>query len=100
MADDTSDYEPPEAYDCSICGGAKTVEPWSGECSAHTPLVNCHCGASYPLVHRETFWPGTPDVMYLPNGDPGYPGEPPEFYCPECETCETCEDPQEPTEVY
>jgi hypothetical protein len=23
--------------------------------------------------------PGTPDVMYLPNGDPGYPGEPPEL---------------------
>ena len=22
--------------------------------------------------------PGTPDVMYLPNGDPGYPGDPPE----------------------
>lgn len=23
--------------------------------------------------------PGTPDVMYLPNGDPGYPGDPEEF---------------------
>ena len=23
--------------------------------------------------------PGTPDVMYLPNGDPGYPGEAPEM---------------------
>ncbi|CAB4120838.1 hypothetical protein UFOVP2_16 [uncultured Caudovirales phage] len=23
--------------------------------------------------------PGTPDVMYMPNGDPGYPGDPPEF---------------------
>lgn len=23
--------------------------------------------------------PGTPDVMYLPNGDPGYPGDPPEL---------------------
>lgn len=22
---------------------------------------------------------GTPDVMYMPNGDPGYPGDPPEF---------------------
>ena len=25
------------------------------------------------------FSPGTPDVMYLPNGDPGYPGDPEEF---------------------
>lgn len=24
--------------------------------------------------------PGTPDVMYLPNGDPGYPGDPAELY--------------------
>lgn len=23
--------------------------------------------------------PSTPDVMYLPNGDPGYPGDPEEF---------------------
>ena len=23
--------------------------------------------------------PGTPDVWYLPNGDPGYPGDPPEM---------------------
>lgn len=26
-----------------------------------------------------TYAPGTPDVMYLPNGDPGYPGDPEEF---------------------
>lgn len=25
------------------------------------------------------FSPGTPDVMYLPNGDPGDPGDPEEF---------------------
>ena len=25
------------------------------------------------------YTPGTPDVMYLPNGDPGYPGEAPEL---------------------
>ena len=25
------------------------------------------------------FHPGTPDVYYLPNGDPGYPGDPPEL---------------------
>lgn len=24
------------------------------------------------------YWPATPDVMYLPNGDPGYPGDPAE----------------------
>lgn len=26
-------------------------------------------------------YPGTPDVFYLPNGDPGYPGDPPEAMC-------------------
>lgn len=26
-------------------------------------------------------YPGTPDVFYLPNGDPGYPGDPPEAIC-------------------
>jgi hypothetical protein len=25
-----------------------------------------------------SYSPGTPDVHYLPNGDPGYPGDPPE----------------------
>jgi len=25
------------------------------------------------------YTPGTPDVMYLPNGDPGYPGDPDEL---------------------
>lgn len=25
------------------------------------------------------YYPGTPDVWYLPNGDPGYPGDPEEF---------------------
>lgn len=25
------------------------------------------------------YHPATPDVMYLPNGDPGYPGDPAEF---------------------
>ena len=25
------------------------------------------------------YWPATPDVMYLPNGDPGYPGDPEEL---------------------
>lgn len=27
-----------------------------------------------------THSPGTPDVRTLPNGDPGYPGDPPEFF--------------------
>lgn len=26
-------------------------------------------------------YPGTPDVFYLPNGDPGYPGDPAEAMC-------------------
>ncbi len=26
-----------------------------------------------------TYSPGTPDVMYMPNGDPGYPGDPAEY---------------------
>ena len=31
-----------------------------------------------PLEIEFTYSPGTPDVHYLRNGDPGYPGEPPE----------------------
>jgi len=27
--------------------------------------------------------PGTPNVWYLPNGDPGYPGDPPEVWVEE-----------------
>ena len=30
------------------------------------------------VVVEYTYTPGTPDVMYLKNGDPGYPGDPPE----------------------
>ena len=26
-----------------------------------------------------SYIPGTPDVLYLPNGDPGYPGDPAEL---------------------
>lgn len=26
-------------------------------------------------------YPGTPDIFNLPNGDPGYPGDPPEAIC-------------------
>ena len=30
------------------------------------------------VVVEATYTPGTPDVMYMRNGDPGYPGDPPE----------------------
>jgi hypothetical protein len=31
------------------------------------------------LLCEIDYSPSTPDVMYLPNGDPGYPGDPEEF---------------------
>ena len=31
------------------------------------------------LYIQYSYSPGTPDVQYLPNGDPGYPGDPPEI---------------------
>lgn len=31
------------------------------------------------LLAEFNYTPGTPDVHYLPNGDPGYPGEAPEL---------------------
>ncbi len=31
------------------------------------------------VVVEYSYSPGTPDVMYLKNGDPGYPGDPPEL---------------------
>lgn len=34
-------------------------------------------GMSFDAVVSYT--PGTPDVWYLSNGDPGYPGDPPEL---------------------
>jgi hypothetical protein len=33
----------------------------------------------HTLRFTADYSPGTPDVMYLPNGDPGYPGDPEEF---------------------
>jgi len=33
-------------------------------------------GDELDVVVEYTFSPGTPDVMYLSNGDPGYPGDP------------------------
>lgn len=35
-----------------------------------------------------TYMPATPDVFYLRNGDPGYPGDPAEVDGPE--TCPSC----------
>jgi hypothetical protein len=32
------------------------------------------------LLVEYDYSPATADVMYLPNGDPGYPGDPEEFY--------------------
>lgn len=32
-----------------------------------------------PCVFTGEYSPGTPDVWYLRNGDPGYPGDPPEI---------------------
>lgn len=37
----------------------------------------CHDGIDYEV--EGDYSPGTPDVHYLANGDPGYPGDPPEF---------------------
>ena len=31
------------------------------------------------LLVQANYTPGTPDVYYLSNGDPGYPGDPPEL---------------------
>jgi len=44
-------------------------------------------GGYYATVTRDdvefeiefSYTPGTPDVWYLPNGDPGYPGDPAEL---------------------
>ena len=33
----------------------------------------------FVLEIESTYTPGTPDVWYLRNGDPGYPGDPPEI---------------------
>jgi hypothetical protein len=38
----------------------------------------------FTLDVKYTYSPGTPDVMYLPNGDPGYPGDPPECVIASC----------------
>lgn len=45
------------------------------------PDTNC-CTVSTDMGDIEVFFdysPPTPDVMYLPNGDPGYPGDPEEL---------------------
>lgn len=39
-----------------------------------TNLEICHRGFVF-TVEVESYTPGTPDVMYLPNGDPGHPGD-------------------------
>ena len=43
-----------------------------------TPFVEIEVGGQQ-LRCEYDYSPGTPDVHYLPNGDPGYPGDPEEF---------------------
>jgi hypothetical protein len=44
-----------------------------------TDTVKLNFGGQRLLVEYD-YTPGTPDVYYLSNGDPGYPGDPEEFY--------------------
>jgi len=43
--------------------------------SEFTTTIEVH-GDELDVVVEFTYSPGTPDVMYLSNGDPGYPGDP------------------------
>jgi len=82
MTDDIEELEKP--YPCDACGDPEGRSPWDGSCRNHDEWVLCSaCGASWPLV-EPLYFEGTPDVRYLPNGDPGYPGDPPEYECPAC----------------
>lgn len=46
---------------------------------AVTLQVNFGALGDREVTIHGVFSPGTPDVMYLSNGDPGYPGTPAEF---------------------
>jgi hypothetical protein len=69
---------------CGVCGDHEGVNHLDGTCRNHDDWMPTTCGAVVPLV-APFYIPGTPDRYYLSNGDPGYPGDPPEFYCPACE---------------
>jgi hypothetical protein len=43
------------------------------------PIFHYPLSPTLRLTTPYTYYPGTPDVFYLPNGDPGYPGDPPEL---------------------
>lgn len=42
-------------------------------------ILNFGCLGEHPVEVKGGFTKGSPAVMYLRNGDPGYPAEPPEF---------------------
>ena len=44
-----------------------------------TMTVDCGMLGENDIVFDVKYTPGTPDVMYLSNGDPGYPGDPAEL---------------------
>ncbi len=51
--------------------------------SDYTATVTVPIGAGKQMGEADilvkySYSPGTPDVVYLKNGDPGYPGDPPE----------------------
>lgn len=70
---------------CEPCGTTDTRSAWDHQCLNHGTWVKCpDCEATFPLG-AGTYDPGSPAVYYLRNGDPGYPGDPPEIYCPACE---------------
>lgn len=84
MSDDGYDYEDYEyVTTCPVCGGSD-YHPMTGTCPDHIDYVECpDCGDLMPMVEG-IYDPGTPDVYYLRNGDPGYPGDPPSVECVSC----------------
>lgn len=46
---------------------------------SHTYEFELKLNENFTLEIRYSYSPGTPDVWYLPNGDPGYPGDPEEI---------------------
>lgn len=44
-----------------------------------TVPIELHDGSEVEIEVAYTYSPGSPGRMYMPNGDPGYPPEPPEI---------------------
>ena len=42
-------------------------------------ILDCGVLGELDVIIHYRYSPGTRDVMYLPNGDPGYPGDPAEL---------------------